>query len=110
MKKQFDPKHIISDFEPELLSATKQQVYLVSSHIGARIGNLQFFIRFSTTSHSGCLFHFRQAIHRQIRSLGLAAGYAQNEDIRTQCRQLMALGVLPIDDLEKQFQRLRAIA
>lgn len=49
-------------------------------------------------------------MYRNITSLGLATDYAQNEDIRAQCRHLMALGLLPLNEVEKQFQRLRTIA
>ena len=42
--------------------------------------------------------------------MGLATNYAENEDIRTQCRHLMALSLLPINEIDKQYQRLRAIS
>lgn len=42
--------------------------------------------------------------------MGLATDYSQDETIRSQCRQLMALSLIPIDEVDKQYQRLRAIA
>ncbi|CAM4842087.1 unnamed protein product, partial [Rotaria magnacalcarata] len=48
--------------------------------------------------HVGCTFHFNQAIHRKITHLGLVNGYLRNETVRDQCRQLMALSLIPIDE------------
>ena len=55
------------------------------------------------------MFHFNQAIHRKITHLGLANDYLHNETIRDQCRQLMALSLIPIDQVKSQFQRLKSI-
>jgi hypothetical protein len=55
------------------------------------------------------MFHFNQAIHRKITDLGLAKDYLHDENIRGYCRQLMALSLLPIDEVANQFQRLHAI-
>jgi hypothetical protein len=43
-------------------------------------------------------------------ALGLATDYAQDIGIREECKQLMALGLMPICEVERQFKRLRAIA
>jgi hypothetical protein len=42
--------------------------------------------------------------------LGLATDYAQDAGIREECKQLMALSLMPICEVERQFKRLRAIA
>ena len=55
------------------------------------------------------MFHFNQAIHRKITDLGLGNDYLHNETIRDQCRQLMALSLMPIDEVQTQFQRLQTI-
>ncbi|CAF3596017.1 unnamed protein product [Rotaria socialis] len=89
MGKQFKPKRIITDYEPTLLPVVGQE--------------------FPTAVHSGCMFHFNQAIHRKITDLGLANDYLHNGSIRDQCRQLMALSLMPITEIDNQFQRLQTI-
>ncbi|CAF1009766.1 unnamed protein product, partial [Rotaria magnacalcarata] len=89
MGKQFKPKRIIIDFEPGLMPAVEQE--------------------FPVAIHAGCMFHFNQAIHRKITHLGLVSNYLRNETVRDQCRQLMALSLIPIDELKSQFQRLKSI-
>ncbi|CAF5140352.1 unnamed protein product, partial [Rotaria magnacalcarata] len=41
--------------------------------------------------------------------LGLVNDYLRNETVRDQCRQLMALSLIPIDEVKSQFQRLKSI-
>jgi hypothetical protein len=55
------------------------------------------------------MFHFNQAIHRKITDLGMANDYLHNATIRDHCRQLMALSLMPIDEVGSQFQRLETI-
>ncbi|CAF1603396.1 unnamed protein product [Adineta ricciae] len=88
--KIFKPKRIVSDFELALVSAVHTE--------------------FPNSLHSGCYFHFLQAIHRNIANLGLASEYKENETIREQCRQLMALSLMPPAEVEKQFKRIRALS
>jgi hypothetical protein len=54
------------------------------------------------------MFHFNQAIHRNIKDLGLASEYLNNTTIRDYCRQLMALSLIPIDEVGSEFQFLQA--
>ncbi|CAF1052262.1 unnamed protein product [Adineta steineri] len=89
MGKQFNPKLIITDYEPGLLPIVGQE--------------------FPAAIHSGCMFHFNQSIHRKITDLGLARDYLNNDTIRDQCLQLMALSLMPIDEVEDQFKRLQTI-
>ncbi|CAF4099381.1 unnamed protein product [Rotaria magnacalcarata] len=89
MGKQFKPKRIITDFEPGLMPVVEQE--------------------FPVAIHAGCMFHFNQAIHREITHLGLVNDYLRNETVRDQCRQLMALSLIPIDEVKSQFQRLKSI-
>ncbi|CAF3906972.1 unnamed protein product, partial [Rotaria sp. Silwood1] len=89
MGTQFNPKCIITDYEPGLMPVVAQE--------------------FPVAIHSECMFHFNQAIHRKITDLGLANDYLHNETIRDQCRQLMALSLMPVDEVERQFQRLQTI-
>ncbi|CAF4091569.1 unnamed protein product, partial [Rotaria sordida] len=89
MGTQFNPKCIITDYEPGLMPVVEQE--------------------FPVAIHSGCMFHFNQSIHRKITELGLANDYLHNETIRDQCRQLMALSIMPIDEVEREFQRVQSI-
>ncbi|CAF4570128.1 unnamed protein product, partial [Rotaria sp. Silwood2] len=89
MGKQFNPKRIVTDYEPGLMPILEQE--------------------FPKALHSGCMFHFNQAIHRKITALGLSNDYLHNESIRDQCRQLMALSLMPINEVENQFIRLQTI-
>jgi hypothetical protein len=45
------------------------------------------------------MFHFNQAIHRKITDLGLAMDYMNDANIRGYCRQLMALSLMPMDEV-----------
>ncbi|CAF3280303.1 unnamed protein product [Rotaria sp. Silwood2] len=90
INKVFEPKQVVSDFESALVSAVRAT--------------------FPNASHTGCNFHFVQAVHRNITNLGLASEYTHDENIRDQCRQLMALSLMPIAEVEKQFKRIRALA
>ncbi|CAF3200244.1 unnamed protein product [Rotaria sp. Silwood2] len=62
---------------------------------------------FPQAVHSGCFFHYTQAIYRRIQTLELTIIYVQNGEIRTCCRKLMALALLPIDQIELPFYNLR---
>ncbi|CAF1931047.1 unnamed protein product [Rotaria magnacalcarata] len=92
LKTKFDPKRIITDFEPGLLPVIQQELTI-----------------FPFAIHYGCMFHFNQAVHRKITDLGLASDYLHNEAIRNQCRQIMALSFMPIEQVHSQFQRLETI-
>ncbi|CAF4388334.1 unnamed protein product, partial [Rotaria sp. Silwood2] len=82
----FEPERITSDFEKSLIKAVSN--------------------KFSSTYHSGCYFHFSQCIYRKIQSLGLSTLYRDDEDVRSTCRQLMALPFLPMEEIEFAFEEL----
>ena len=54
----------------------------------------------------GCFFHFTQSLHRKIQQLGLSVEYKNNEETRSLCQQLMALGLLPRDKMLPAFEYL----
>ncbi|CAF4869734.1 unnamed protein product [Rotaria socialis] len=87
INRKFEPTRILSDFESGLISAIANE--------------------FSAAVHNGCFFHYTQAIFRRIRALGLTTLYFQNSEIRSCCRKLMALALLPIDKIESSFHSLR---
>ncbi|CAF1506917.1 unnamed protein product [Adineta ricciae] len=87
---EFQPKQVVSDFEAALIPAVRQE--------------------FPGALHSACLFHFMQSIHRKIISLGLNHDYTKCAETRDQCKQLIALCLMPIQEVESQFKRLRNVA
>ncbi|CAF5024853.1 unnamed protein product [Rotaria magnacalcarata] len=84
MNRTFKPARVMSDYEVSIITA---------------VANEQFIV--------GVFFHFTQAIYRRIQSLGLITSYSQDSDIRICCRKLMALALLPIDQIETSFYNLR---
>ncbi|CAF3104929.1 unnamed protein product [Rotaria socialis] len=54
--------------------------------------------------------NFNQAVHRNIRALGLASEYNNDETVREQCKGLIALSFMPVSEVEQQFNRIRALA
>ena len=62
--------------------------------------------QFPQAQHSGCYFHYCQALYRKIQSLGLSTAYRDEERIRDICRQLMAMPLLPIREIEDAFDEL----
>ncbi|CAF1941364.1 unnamed protein product [Rotaria magnacalcarata] len=87
MNRTFKPALVMSDYEASIITAVANE--------------------FPQAIHSGCFFHFTQAIYRRIQSLGLITSYSQDSDIRICCRKLMALALLPIDQIETSFYNLR---
>ena len=66
----------------------------------------RFFFQLPNVHHSGCYFHFTNAIHRQIQRLGLTAVYRDDEHARSIVRKLMVLPFIPIDSIEEVFDNL----
>ena len=54
----------------------------------------------------GCFFHYTQSIHRKIQSLGLSSIYKDDDLVRSVCHQLMALALLPRNQVEQGFEYL----
>ncbi|CAM4836094.1 unnamed protein product [Rotaria magnacalcarata] len=69
MNRTFKPARVMSDYEASIITAVANE--------------------FPQAIHSGCFFHFTQAIYRRIQSLGLITSYSQDSDIRICCRKLM---------------------
>ena len=75
MSMTFEPKTIMSDFEPALMNIRKGE--------------------FEQANHTSCYFHFTQAVYRAIQRFGLSSSYTDDEAVKHFCRQLMALPLLP---------------
>lgn len=58
--------------------------------------------------HSGCYFHYSQSVYRRIQTLGLATAYSNDQEIRSCCRKLISLALMPLDTVETSFYNLRA--
>ncbi|CAF1457948.1 unnamed protein product [Rotaria sordida] len=63
---------------------------------------------FPHAEHQGCYFHYTQAIYRHIQDLGLSAAHLQDEEIRFFCRKLMAIVLLPIEEVKSSYYNLCA--
>ena len=60
----------------------------------------------TVTSVKGCLFHFNQAVYRQICKLDLKISYINDPEVRRLCRSLMALPMLPENHIKAAFELL----
>ena len=81
----FDPDIILSDFESGLIEAVRRQ--------------------FPRALHSGCHFHFTQAVWRKVQDLGLVTFYTDptKTDIAEFIQLCMALAFVPEVDIIRQF-------
>lgn len=84
---RFNPTLIVSDFESGLIPAVREE--------------------FPYATHRGCYFHHTQAIFRQVQQLGLQQTYRDDENLRSDVRQLMALGFVPVGQIRVTFNMLR---
>ncbi|CAM4834891.1 unnamed protein product [Rotaria magnacalcarata] len=88
--KVFEPTTIMSDFESGFLPVLKS--------------------KFPSPKHYGCFFHFCQAIYRQIQNLGKQQHYSANEPFRLLCRKLMALALMPSEQVINGFNDIQLVA
>lgn len=51
----------------------------------------------------GCLFHFGQAVWRQVQNKGMATKYREDESFRLNVKKLIALAFVPVGDVIKAF-------
>ncbi|CAF3217150.1 unnamed protein product, partial [Rotaria sp. Silwood2] len=87
LKTTFNPNTITSDFEKALIKAVADE--------------------FPQARHTGCYFHFTQALYRNIQKLGLTTAYRDTETTRIVCRKLMALPLLQVNDATLAFEDLK---
>jgi hypothetical protein len=52
----------------------------------------------------GCSFHINQAMFKNLKKLGLGPLYQDRKDVRTICRQILSLNLLPHNKIEKRFK------
>ena len=105
----FSPSVLMSDFESGTIPVIKSEVRKKHQ---SNTSNL--ILQFPSSKHHGCLFHFTQALYRQIQQLGLQQEYLNNEAVRTSCKTLMTLSVMPkevvIDSYHQIKNRYESIA
>ena len=58
----------------------------------------------------GCSFHWRRSVLRKVQELGLITDYNRGDHVHTYIQQLLALPMLPPEDIPQQFQRLSPMA
>ncbi|CAF5027029.1 unnamed protein product [Rotaria sp. Silwood1] len=64
-------------------------------------------VEFPEAVHNGCHFHYNQSIYRRIQSLGLATAYSSDDEVRSCCKKLMSLAMMPLQEVETSFYNLR---
>lgn len=94
----------MSDYEQAIIKTIASRVN-IDSHTNFILFYL-FFFQFPNAKHSGCFFHFTQCLYRRIQALGLSACYNNDPEIRSLCRHLMALPLLPVEDVQQAFAAL----
>ncbi|CAF4818092.1 unnamed protein product [Rotaria magnacalcarata] len=75
----FQPGSIMTDFETGTIKSIKEML--------------------PNVLHKGCLFHFAQAVWRQVQSKGLATKYKEDECFRLNVKKLIALAFVPVGDV-----------
>ncbi|KAK3593509.1 hypothetical protein CHS0354_037033 [Potamilus streckersoni] len=73
-------------------------------------GKKKYYIDWRLSYEKGLRDYEQKAVWRQVQSLGLANTYAQDDTVRLQVRQLMALGFAPRLLIRTIFQQLRSSA
>ena len=58
----------------------------------------------------GCAFHFAQAVHRQIQTLGLSTAYRKKGAFTNFAKSISALPLLPFRLIKPAFAELREVA
>ncbi|XP_055335056.1 uncharacterized protein LOC129586080 [Paramacrobiotus metropolitanus] len=59
---------------------------------------------FRKTTVQGCLFHFGQNVYKRILKYGFSERYISDLQFNTQCKMLLALAFVPVDDVVKVYE------
>ncbi|CAF1297611.1 unnamed protein product [Adineta steineri] len=86
MKLRFHPARITTDFEHALIKTLGDE--------------------YPNVNHTGCYYHFTNALYRQIQHLGLTAAYRDDEHIRLCTRKLMVLPFVPVNYIQEAFDEV----
>ncbi|CAF1516016.1 unnamed protein product [Rotaria sordida] len=79
----FQPESIMTDFETGTIKSVREML--------------------PNVLHKGCLFHFSQAIWRQVQQKGLVTKYREDESFRLNVKKLIALAFVPVDEITTGF-------
>ncbi|CAF3646667.1 unnamed protein product [Rotaria socialis] len=79
----FEPESIMTDFETGTIKSVREML--------------------PNVLHKGCLFHFSQAVWRQVQSKGLTTKYNEDEYFRLNVKKLIALAFVPLDKVTTGF-------
>lgn len=85
-KPESTPAFFVSDFEVAVVSTIKEV--------------------FPVAEHTGCHFHFAQAIYRAIQKCGLQSLYIKNPDIASELNKLISLAFVPVADIETVYEEI----
>ncbi|RWS22636.1 uncharacterized protein B4U80_00804 [Leptotrombidium deliense] len=58
----------------------------------------------------GCLFHFAQCVWRKVQENGLVVEYNANEDVNRMVRRLLALPLIPLEQIDNVWMEIHAEA
>lgn len=83
---EFEPKHVITDFETGAINAFKSVYPIAKIH--------------------GCFFHLGQSLWRKIQNIGLAQRYSSDAEFALHVRELLALAFVPAADIPNAFSIL----
>lgn len=83
------PSHIVVDFERAAINAASNNFNKAQVH--------------------GCFFHLGQNIWRHVQQCGLQTNYAEDNEFAKNVRMLMALALVPVEDMIIAFEKLMEI-
>ena len=107
--------HVLMSKKNELLyEAVLQKIANMIPHFKPKlaIGDFEkasrnsFRTIFSTIEISGCLFHYTQAIWKKVKKFQLSSAYTQNSHLNKWIRSIMALPMLPKEEIASVYQFL----
>ena len=81
-----EPDTVISDFEKAIVAT-------IRAHL-------------PTSTHHGCLFHYSQAVWKNVMSKGLSDLYYRDPVVKVWIRKILALPFLPAQEIPPVFTQL----
>ena len=102
----FQPESIMTDYEGGTIKSVKEMLPSVL-HKGM-FSATQRKEKLIKTFVIGCLFHFSQAVWRQVQNKGLATIYREDECFRLKVKKLIALAFVAVDDVTTAFDLIAA--
>jgi hypothetical protein len=85
----------------ELYKAVMQKLNAIAPEFSAVFG--------TDMMVSGCWFHYAQALIKRLKKIGLSDAYKNEETTQVVCRCLLALPLLPVNDIYPGFQDVKIL-